>query len=144
MTGFGLLGAVFMAILSTVYLKQIPGNAQLSRLKKDLNDEYGDFFDPNTPLEVKLALPSRRGEAMSITLRFVLRKDLRGGKKELIGQLLQQMGEQTMRHPFWRGKIGHVAVLHVAEPKLERIVRPSDPEQGPDWTRRAARLPSKG
>jgi len=144
MTGFGLLGAVFMAMLSAAYLKEIPGKPQLAKLQKALNSEFGPYLDPDQPLEVKVVPPKRRGERMSLAVRCVLRSDLRRSQKVVVGRFLRQMGEQALRHPAWRGRVATVAVTHGADPKLERIVREDELLEFPVGHNRAARLPSKG
>jgi hypothetical protein len=143
MTGFGLLGAIFLAALSAVYLKQIPGKTQIAKLQTDLNAEFGNFFDPAEPLQVQLVLPRSRGDAMSLSIRCVLRADLRRTERPLLDELLLAIGERSLRHPAWRGKISTVAVRQESEPKFERVVELAELDELASRGLRAARMPGR-
>ena len=119
MTGFGLIGAVLMAIMSTAYLKQIPGKQDITQLKKDLRGEYEAYLDPEEPIEVQVVPPARRGAKMSLSIRCVARKGMRAGKPSAIESTLDKIARRSLSHPNWRGKVGSVAVIHTAEPKVE-------------------------
>jgi len=130
MTGFGLIGAVLMAILSTAYLKQIPGQQDIAQLKKDLRGEYEAYLDPEEPIEVRIVPPARRGAKLSLSIRCVARKGMRAGKPAAIENTLDEIARRTLTHPNWRGKVGSVAVIHNAEPKVEcRLVAEGSGDQ---------------
>jgi len=122
MTGFGLIAAVLMAILSTAYLKQLPGKKEIAELEQDLRKKYGAYLDPEAPLTVRLVQPAKRGERMSLSIRCVAHKALRNSKLAGIESVLDEIALHSLQHPKWRRKVGAVVVIHDAKPRVERRV----------------------
>jgi hypothetical protein len=144
MAGFALLGGVFLAILSAFYLKQIPGKDDIEALSKDLQAQFGPFLEPEQPLEVKIVPAEREGQQMSIRVRCVLRQKLPLQTAEPQRDVLRQMGELTMIHPSWVGKVAFASIENQSDPKLIEKVLPRPVERLPKGAQRADRKPSKG
>lgn len=144
MTGFVLLGGILLTILSAFYLKQIPGKGDIEILKKDLHAQFEAFLEPDQPMEIKLVPPPRKGQQMSIRIRCVLRAKLPVKNQNAHRSVLQEMGQQTLNHPEWLGKVAFASVENQAEPKhVEKVLR-RPVERSPMGTRRADRKPAKG
>ena len=141
MTGFLLLGGVFLAILSAFYLKQIPGKDAIEALSRDLRLEFRHVLEPEEPLEIKLVPAERKGQQMSLRVRCALREKLPFPTAEPHRDALRQIGEVALRHPAWKGRVAFVSVRNEAEPKLAEKVRPPKLDRMPVGQQRVA-LPS--
>jgi len=144
MTGFGLIAAVLMAILSTAYLKQLPGKKEIAQLEQDLRKKYGAYLDPEAPIKVRLVQPAKRGEKMSLSIQCVARKALRAKKPVVIESALDEIALHSLRHPKWRGKVGAVVVIHDAKPRVERRLDAKRAGDRPETVSHGSLRPAKG
>ena len=121
--GFGIVSAIFLAILSVFYLRQIPNKEDMARLETDLRRQHGFFFAATTPIEIKLLMPEQEGDALGVVITCTFRHDLRQ-KPDAIDLFLDRIGESALEHPDWRGRVGYARVVHTPDPARERTVHP--------------------
>ena len=143
MTGFLLLGGVFLAILSAFYLKQIPGKEAVEALSRDLQMEFGHLLEADHPLEIKLVPPQRKGQQMSMRVRCVLRAKLPLLTPDPHRDALRQIGEVALRHPSWTGRVAFASVQNEASPKQVEKVMPRKLDRMPSGSRQVKRTPAR-
>ncbi|MEM8884132.1 MAG: hypothetical protein AAGD14_08700 [Planctomycetota bacterium] len=144
--GFGVVAAIFLAILSVFYLQQIPSKEDMQRLESDLRREHGLFFAATAPISIELLMPKDGGDgAMGVAIDCTLRPDLRK-RGETIDLFMQRIAESALAHPDWRGKVSFARVRHAADPKRERTVRADETPEERAPVRRAdlGAPPAKG
>jgi len=117
--GFGVVGAIFLAILSGFYLQQIPNKEDMARLATDLRQEHGYYFEAEAPVDVQLIMPEREGDPLGVRVACTFRTDVRK-RPEAVDILLGRVGASVMQNPEWRGRVAYATVVHAAEPARER------------------------
>ena len=121
--GFGIVAAIFMAILSVFYLQQIPNKEDMARLETDLRREHSLFFDATAPIDIELVMPAREGDPIGVRISCTFRADVRK-RPETVDVFLDRVGESALEHPDWRGRVGFAQVRHAPDPVRERTVKP--------------------
>jgi hypothetical protein len=145
MAGFGLVAVVFMAIMSAFYLKQLPGKAQMKRLKSDLNIEHGLYLEADSAIEAKLIPAKRDGGELGLRVSCSLRPEVCQRGKPTVDAVLARIGRSAIVHPSLKRTVDYVTVVHDGKPATERTIRsgeqdesaPARPRQ-PKRTRSAA------
>ena len=117
----GIVAVLFMAIMSTFYLQQIPTQADLDRLGEDIRREHGLFLASVAPIDVTLHIPQTEEERTGVSVVLTLRPDLRK-KASTIELYLDRIGESVLRHPDWKGRLGYVTVVHAPPLKHSRTI----------------------
>jgi len=121
--GFGIVAAIFLAILSVFYLQQIPNKEDMARLEADLRREHSMFFDSTAPIEIGLIMPETDGDPIGVRIACTFRNDVRK-RPETVDVFLERVGESALEHPDWKGRVGYAMVVHTPDPKRERRVDP--------------------
>jgi hypothetical protein len=121
--GFGIIAAIFLAVLSVFYLQQIPNQEDMVRLETDLRREHNLFFDATAPIEIALVMPEKEGQPIGVRISCTFRADVRK-KPETVDTVLDRIGESALEHPDWRGRVGYAHVVHTPIPARERTVEP--------------------
>jgi len=109
--GFGIVAALFLAIMSTFYLQHIPNQGDLDRLETDLRNEYSLCLSATHPLEMTLHPPPGGTGRLSLEVVCTLRADLRR-RPSSVRLYLDRMAASILDHPDLRGRIAFVSVAH--------------------------------
>lgn len=118
---FGIVAAIFMAILSVFYLRQIPNKEDMARLEADLRREHSMFFDATAPIDIDLVMPAREGDPIGVRIACSFRADVRK-RSETVDLFLERVGESALQHPDWRGRVAFARIVHTSAPERERTV----------------------
>jgi len=121
--GFGIVAAIFLAILSVFYLQQIPNKEDVARLETDLRREHSLFFDATAPIDIQLVMPEQEGQPIGVRIACTFRADVRK-RPETVDIFLDRIGESALEHPDWRGRVGYAQVVHTPDPARERMIEP--------------------
>jgi hypothetical protein len=114
--GFGIVAALFLAIMSTFYLQHIPNQGDLDRLETDLRNDYGLYLSATHALEMTLHPPPGGTGRLSLEVICTLRADLRK-RPSSVRLYLDRIAASILDHPDLRGRIAFVSVAHA--PPLE-------------------------
>ena len=124
--GFGCLAAVFLALLSVFYLKQLPTQDDASRLASDLKIEHDFVLAANQPFEVELVRTREKGKRVGVRITCALRPGLTRNPKQ-VDLCLQRLGQSALIHPEWSGRIRYAEVVHAGLPERSLKVVPVEP-----------------
>ena len=118
----GIICAMFMAMMSMVYLDHVPGKADLDRLETDLRNEFGAVLSAMAPLKLAFLAPETEGRRLGVEVVCVLRADLRR-RPTTVAVYLDRMAQSILEHPDWEGRIDLVTVRHAPPRKVEKTRR---------------------
>lgn len=118
----GIICAMFLAMMSMIYLNQVPGKADLDRLETDLRNEFGTVLSATAPLRLAFLAPESEGRRRGIEVICVLRTDLRR-RPTTVAIYLDRMALSVLDHPEWQGRVDLVKVRHAPPLKVEKLRR---------------------
>ena len=121
----GIVCALFMALMSMVYLQHVPGKADLERLERDLRDKFGPYLSAAAKVELAFLEPENEGRRLGVEVKLALRQDLRK-RPPTVDAYLLRIARRVLDHPEWRGKIDLVRIQHTAKPTVTKVVRAPD------------------
>ena len=123
----GILTAIFMAIMSVVYLGQIPTQADLDGLEPVLRRQHGIYLSSADPVELRLIMPQDEGDGIGVRVRCVLRPDLRR-RAASVELHLGRIAQTVLESPELEGRIAYVTCEHATEPRLAATRHAARPE----------------
>lgn len=109
--GLGILAALFLALMSLVYLGRFKGKEDVARLEEDLRMEHGLYLSAVAPLKAALVEPKEKGQPRGLVIDCVLRANL-AASDAVVRFHLDRIAQSVFSHPDWRGYLGYVTVTH--------------------------------
>ncbi|MFQ5845757.1 MAG: hypothetical protein ACE5JG_12300, partial [Planctomycetota bacterium] len=138
--GMGIVGMIFLAAMSAVYLGSIPTEADPARLQADLKKMHAPYLASTRPLEVRLTRPEKEGERTGVVLTLALKPAVCRDPKG-VEDRLERIARSVLRHPEWSGELDFVTVTHVGLNARSKTLRPplepAPPGTGPAGPARA-------
>lgn len=106
----GIVAMVFMAVMSAVYLGNVPGQAEVNQLRTELETMHSMYLSPTHALTLRL---SRTGdEQLGLAVSFALRPDLAKDERVAL-RYLENIAVTVYEHPDWVDVLDFVSVSHV-------------------------------
>ena len=103
---------IFMAVMSAVYLGNIPGQAELDQLRTELEAMHSMYLSPTHAVTVQLSRAREDDEKLGLAISCALRPDL--AKDERVAMhYLKNIAVTVYKHPDWVGLLEFVSVSHV-------------------------------
>jgi len=125
----GILAAIFMAVMSGFYLRQLPTQADLDAVKPVIRRQHGIYLAARAVIEIGLIPPEREGEGVGVRISCILRPDIRRhpGSVDLH---LQRIAQTVLDSPELKGRIHFVRSEHSAKPVRSKTVT-TEPDEKP-------------
>ncbi len=111
--GLGMVGSIFMAVMSMFYLQQIPTKEDAEKLEEDIRREHSLYLSAASDIEVTVLRPQQEGDRTGIRVVCSLRPDLRR-EPQAVFLYLTRIADSILVHPDWRGRIAYATVAHAA------------------------------
>ncbi|MGQ0614450.1 MAG: hypothetical protein ACT4PV_12005 [Planctomycetaceae bacterium] len=111
LVGMGLMGCIFLAVMSLVYLDRFKGKEDVARLEEELRMEHGLYLSALAPLTASLVEPSEKSKPRGLLIDCVLRANLTANEVVLRFHL-DRIAQSVFTHPDWKGYLGYVTVSH--------------------------------
>ncbi len=103
---------VFMAVMSAVYLGNVPGKAEMDQLRTELETIHSMYLSPTHALTVRLSRPGDDDEQLGLTISCALRPDLAKDER-LAVRHLHNIAVTVYEHPDWVDVLDFVSVSHI-------------------------------
>lgn len=117
--GLGMVGALFLAMMSMVYLGRIRGKADVRLLEEDLRAVHGVYLSAATPLKVQLIRSERKGDPKGLVIDCAVRADL-ARDDAIVAFHLDRIAASALEDPNWKGYLDYVTVNHSGQRPLTR------------------------
>jgi hypothetical protein len=123
--GLGVVGALFLAMMSMVYLGRIPGKEDVRLLEEDLRTLHGVYLSAVTPLKIQLVRSARKGEPKGLVIDCSVRADL-ARDDAVVAFHLDRIAQSALENRNWRGYLDYVTVNHAGPRAVTRTRHASD------------------
>jgi hypothetical protein len=111
----GIVGMLFMSLMSVFYLQQLPSKTDLSQVEGDVRRDHGLYLAANEPLKLVLVPPAKKGDGIGVEVTCTLRPDIRK-KVESVDLHLARICETVLLHPAMNGRVTWVYAQHHGAP----------------------------
>ena len=119
---FGILAAIFMAVMSVYYLRQLPTQADLDSVEPAIRREHGIYLASTSPLTLKILPTQGDGDGVGVDVSCAFRPDIRKSSAS-VGLHLGRIARTVLNSPRLKGRIQYVTCRHAVDPALSRTVR---------------------
>ena len=103
---------VFMAVMSTVYLGNVPGQAEVNQLRAELETMHSMYLSPTHAVTVRLSRTGEDDEQLGLAVSCALRPDLAKDERVAV-RYLHNIAVTVYKHPDWVDLLEFVSVSHV-------------------------------
>ena len=103
---------IFMAVMSAVYLGNVPGKAELNQLRTELEAMHSMYLSPTHAVTVQLSRAGEDDERLGVAVSCALRPDLAKDER-LALRYLENIAVTVYKHPDWVDLLAFVSVSHV-------------------------------
>lgn len=103
---------VFMAVMSAVYLGNIPGKAELDQLRTELEAIHSMYLSPTHAVTVQLNRVGEDDEKLGVAVSCAIRPDLAKDER-VAARYLENIAVTVYQHPDWVDVLDFVTVSHL-------------------------------
>jgi len=120
--GLGMVAALFLAMMSMIYLGKIRGKEDVRLLEEDLRAVHGVYLSALSPMKITMVRPTGEGGSKGLVIDCRVRPDL-ANSDSMVEFHLDRIAQSALDNPGWKGFLDYVTVNHNGPKPLSRTRR---------------------